>query len=77
MTTMYTCPMHPEIVRDKPGSCPICGMSLEPMLPSIEEEENQELIGFRRRFWWTLPMTVLTVLIVFFESKISFASFTE
>ena len=66
--------MHPEIVRDKPGSCPICGMSLEPMLPSIEEEENQELIGFRRRFWWTLPMTVLTVLIVFFESKISFVA---
>ena len=74
MTKMYTCPMHPEIVRDKPGSCPICGMSLEPMLPSIEEEENQELIGFRRRFWWTLPMTVLTVLIVFFESKISFVA---
>ncbi len=68
--------MHPEIVRDKPGSCPICGMSLEPILPSIEEEENFELIGFRRRFWWTLPMTVSTVLIYFFESKISFVDAT-
>ncbi len=57
--TRYTCPMHPEIVRDGPGVCPICGMALEPMLPSLDEEENPELRDFSRRFWYTLPLTVL------------------
>src|SRR5258707_115887 len=38
--TEYTCPMHPEVVRDAPGSCPICGMALEPRTVSLEEEEN-------------------------------------
>ena len=51
----YTCPMHPQIIRDAPGSCPICGMALEPMMPSLEEGENPELTDFRHRFWWTLP----------------------
>ena len=41
--TEYTCPMHPEIVRDAPGSCPICGMALEPRTVSVEEEQNPEL----------------------------------
>ncbi len=50
--------MHPEIVRDKPGSCPICGMALEPMVPSIDEGENPELIDMRRRFWVCLALTV-------------------
>jgi Cu+-exporting ATPase len=54
----YTCPMHPEIIRDKPGSCPICGMALEPMVPSIDEGENPELIDMRRRFWVCLVLTV-------------------
>jgi Cu+-exporting ATPase len=36
----YTCPMHPEILRDVPGTCPICGMALEPVMPSLEDEEN-------------------------------------
>jgi P-type Cu+ transporter len=50
--TQYTCPMHPEIVRDKPGSCPICGMALEPMgVPTGDEGPNPELIDFTRRFW--------------------------
>src|SRR5712692_3779464 len=40
----YTCPMHPEIVRDPPGNCPICGMALEPRTVTIEDEENPELI---------------------------------
>ena len=52
----YTCPMHPEIIRDAPGTCPICGMALEPMMPA-EDDENPELADFRRRFWWTLPLT--------------------
>ncbi len=45
----YTCPMHPEIVRDAPGFCPICGMALEPRTASAEEQPNQELIDMRRR----------------------------
>ncbi|MEL1264389.1 heavy metal translocating P-type ATPase [Pseudoxanthomonas putridarboris] len=59
--TRYTCPMHPQIVRDAPGTCPLCGMALEPMLPTLEEEENPELTDFRRRFWWTLPLSVATL----------------
>nr|WP_298150363.1 heavy metal translocating P-type ATPase [uncultured Pseudoxanthomonas sp.] len=61
--TQYTCPMHPEIVQDGPGTCPLCGMALEPMLPSLEEEENPELTDFRRRFWWTLPFSAVTLLL--------------
>ncbi|MFN3462445.1 MAG: heavy metal translocating P-type ATPase [Terricaulis sp.] len=47
----WTCPMHPEIVRDGPGSCPICGMALEPMTPSADAGPNPELIDMTRRFW--------------------------
>lgn len=47
----YTCPMHPEIIRDGPGSCPICGMALEPLTVSLEEEENHELKDMTGRFW--------------------------
>jgi Cu+-exporting ATPase len=55
--------MHPEIRQDRPGNCPKCGMSLEPVLPSLDDEENPELIDFSRRFWWTLPFTAaVTVL---------------
>src|SRR5688572_607048 len=46
----WTCPMHPEIVRDRPGSCPICGMALEPLTISLEEPENPELVDMTRRF---------------------------
>ncbi len=62
--TVYTCPMHPEIRQDHPGSCPKCGMALEPLLPEAEAgDENPELADFSRRFWWTLPLTVaVTVL---------------
>ena len=59
---VYTCPMHPEVLQDHPGACPKCGMALEPVLPTLEEE-NPELVDFTRRFWWTLPLTVvITVL---------------
>ncbi len=54
----YTCPMHPEIIQDRPGSCPICGMALEPMVASIDEGENPELIDMRRRFWICLALTI-------------------
>src|SRR5690349_20368970 len=54
----YTCPMHPEIVRDGPGSCPICGMALEPVTVSLEDEENPELVDMNRRFWVCLFLTI-------------------
>jgi Cu+-exporting ATPase len=57
--TIYTCPMHPEIRQDHAGNCPKCGMTLEPLLPELEEDENPELRDFQRRFWWTLPLTII------------------
>ncbi len=57
--TQYTCPMHPEIIRDKPGSCPICGMALEPMgVPTGDEGPNPELVDFTRRFWVSAALSV-------------------
>jgi Cu+-exporting ATPase len=61
--SQYTCPMHPEIVRDEPGTCPICGMALEPRNVSIEEEENPELVDMTRRFWISLALSVPVFLI--------------
>src|SRR5918996_6022462 len=49
--TIYTCPMHPEIRQVGPGSCPICGMALEPELATAESGPNPELIDMTRRFW--------------------------
>ena len=51
--------MHPEVRQDHPGNCPKCGMTLEPELPSLEDDENPELRDFQRRFWWTLPLTAI------------------
>jgi len=56
--TIWTCPMHPEIRRDAPGSCPICGMALEPLAPSGEEGENAELVDMTRRFWIGVALTL-------------------
>ena len=55
--------MHPEIRQDHPGNCPKCGMSLEPELPTLDEEENPELVDFKRRFWWTLPFSVVVMVL--------------
>lgn len=52
----YTCPMHPEIVRSEPGSCPICGMALEPRQVTVEEV-NPELDDMKRRFWISAALT--------------------
>ncbi len=61
--TIYTCPMHPQIRQIGPGSCPICGMTLEPETATLDGDENPELKDFRRRFFWALPLTaIVTVL---------------
>ena len=62
-TTSFTCPMHPEIVRDAPGSCPICGMALEPRTVSLEEEENPELAQMSRRFWVCVGLSIPLLII--------------
>ncbi len=64
--TQFTCPMDPEIIRDEPGDCPICGMALEPMgVPLGDQGPNPELIDFTRRFWvgavLTLPVLLLAM----------------
>jgi Cu+-exporting ATPase len=56
--TIYTCPMHPQIRQPGPGSCPICGMALEPEMPSAEAGPNPELVDFTRRFWIGLALTI-------------------
>jgi Cu+-exporting ATPase len=59
----WTCPMHPEIIRDGPGSCPICGMALEPMLPQESSALNPELKDMTRRFWIGLALALAVVLL--------------
>ena len=63
--TVWTCPMHPEVRRDGPGSCPICGMALEPLETSLQEGPNLELIDFTRRLWvsatLSIPLVVLAM----------------
>ncbi len=60
---IYTCPMHPEVRQNHPGACPKCGMALEPELPSLDEGESPELRDFKRRFIWTLPLTVIVTVL--------------
>ena len=55
--TKWTCPMHPQIVRDEPGSCPICGMALEPMTVTADAGPDPELVEMTRRFWIGLALT--------------------
>jgi Cu+-exporting ATPase len=61
----YTCPMDPEIVQDEPGTCPICGMALEPMMVSLDDQENPELVDMTRRFRvsaaLSLPVLILAM----------------
>ncbi|MBA1158788.1 heavy metal translocating P-type ATPase [Microvirga mediterraneensis] len=59
--TIYTCPMHPQIRQAEPGSCPICGMALEPVLTTAETGPSHELIDMRRRFWISLILSLPVV----------------
>ncbi len=63
----YTCPMHPEIVRDGPGACPICGMALEPVTASADDEPSAELVDMTRRFWVSAALTAPLFLLAMAE----------
>jgi Cu+-exporting ATPase len=62
---MWTCPMHAEIRREGPGTCPICGMALEPEEPSLDDGPNPELVDFTRRLWvagtLTIPLLIVSM----------------
>ncbi|WP_082434231.1 heavy metal translocating P-type ATPase [Devosia sp. A16] len=61
--TKWTCPMHPEIVKDGPGDCPICGMALEPMVASLDDGPNPELVDFTRRLWVSAGLSIPILII--------------
>lgn len=73
---VYTCPMHPQIHEDHPGDCPICGMALEPVVPDLDDDENPELASFTRRFWWTLPLTVIVATLSMFGHQLGWFAMT-
>lgn len=65
---IYTCPMHPEVEQKGPGSCPICGMALEPKDISLEEETpNTELLDFSKRLMWSLPFAIILLILAMGE----------
>ncbi len=68
--SIYTCPMHPEVIQDHQGSCPKCGMALEAMIPDLDEEESPELINFLHRFWYTLPFTLIVFVLAMFGHQL-------
>jgi Cu+-exporting ATPase len=68
--TIFTCPMHPEIRQPKPGNCPKCGMALEPEMPSLDDTDNPELVDFKRRFWWTLPLSLAVFALAMFRHSL-------
>lgn len=68
VASAYTCPMHPEVQQDHPGSCPLCGMALEPLQPSLSQEEHPELTDLRRRFWRAAWLCAPVVLLAMLES---------
>ncbi|MBZ0231690.1 MAG: hypothetical protein K8M05_05020, partial [Deltaproteobacteria bacterium] len=72
---IYTCPMHPEVRQVGPGSCPICGMALEPLVVTAEERPDPELVSMTRRFWvslvFTAPLFALVMIDMLFDHAIS------
>ena len=71
--TLWTCPMHPQIVRNAPGSCPICGMALEPMTPA-GGEPNPELRDMTRRFWVCVGLSAPLIVVAMAEHALSFST---
>ncbi|MBC7415135.1 MAG: heavy metal translocating P-type ATPase [Herminiimonas sp.] len=67
---IFTCPMHPEIRQPQPGNCPKCGMALEPEMPSLDDTDNPELIDFKHRFWWTLPLSIVVFGLAMFRHSL-------
>jgi P-type Cu+ transporter len=77
-STTYTCPMHPEVRQDHPGACPQCGMALEPEMPTLDEDESPELTDFKRRFYWTLPLSIIVTFLAMAGHKLQlFAMATQ
>ncbi|MBI4985969.1 MAG: heavy metal translocating P-type ATPase [Rhodocyclales bacterium] len=71
----YTCPMHPEVRQAGPGTCPKCGMALEPVLPELGgEEDDTEYRDFRRRFWASLPLTAVVVVLAMAGHRLAWLS---
>ena len=68
--TIYSCPMHPDIQQNHPGNCPKCGMTLEPVVPKLDDDKNPELVSFSRRFWWTLPFTIVVTTLAMFGHQL-------
>lgn len=62
----YICPMHPEVRQQGFGTCPLCGMALEPELVTEHQEENAEYTDFKQRFWYTLPLSLAVFILAMF-----------
>ena len=73
---IYTCPMHPEVRQDHPGNCPKCGMTLEAEMPTLEEGESPELADFKRRFYWTMPLTIMVTFLAMAGHRLQWFSMT-
>lgn len=73
--TTYTCPMHAEIRQQGPGSCPICGMALEPLTPAGEEDDS-ELSAVRRKFWISATLTLPVIVIAMLSEAVTLSSWT-
>ncbi|MFZ3231516.1 MAG: heavy metal translocating P-type ATPase [Pseudobdellovibrio sp.] len=76
---IYTCPMHPEIKQKGPGSCPLCGMALEPLEVTLNEAPNHELLDMNKRFWFSLFFSVPLIILAMLEMTpgINLHSFLE
>ena len=72
----YTCPMHAEIRQEGPGSCPICGMALEPLMPTAHEDDS-ELITVRRKFWISAALTLPVIIIAILSEAATLTSSNE
>jgi Cu+-exporting ATPase len=71
----YSCPMHPEVVREGPGACPICGMALEAMAPGLDEGASEELVGMQRRLLVCAVLTLPVVVLAMSGSTLAFVQF--